>query len=90
LRSRVPTTIQGGAPVPLQDSLNKLQLLIIELEYAVADVVYEANNLQQSSDDDLWFLQQHAYLVNISAQNLVISARAALSRDLEKKSFSLA
>jgi hypothetical protein len=71
--------------VPLQDSLKKLQLLLIDLEYAVADVAYEANKLPTIPGDDPSLMRRHVYLINVATDNMITAARATTLRDLESE-----
>jgi hypothetical protein len=74
--------MHGNAPVPLQDSLSQLQILLIELQYTIADVAYEVSFADKLEENDFLPLREHALIVDIAANNLILSARAALSREL--------
>jgi hypothetical protein len=68
----------------LQETLNKLELLLIELNFTAADVAQEVNMLEKVPVEDSSFLQHQIHLVDIATHNLITSAHATLRRNLER------
>lgn len=73
----------------LQDSLVKLQLLMIDLQYTVADVVSEVDDVPAKSDIDILLLQHNARLVSLATDNLIGSAQAALLAKSDTRHLSI-
>ena len=62
----------------MYESANKLQCLLIYLEYAIADTLNEIDTSRVLPSDEFMYLQHSAHIVDVSLYALIRSIRASL------------
>lgn len=66
------------------NTLDKLQLTLIELEYAVAEVLHQIDTISLSRSDGLDMLRQHARILGITTNNIVTFAYLSLKNEINE------